>query len=278
MNYKHAFHAGNHTEVFKHSVLCLLLLHLRQKSKPFTVLDTHAGAGFYDLSSVEAEKTGEAQDGIARIIDKEIYTASPFLSLVRRLNPNGLHVYPGSPAIVQSFLREDDRLIACELRKDDAAFLRANFKNDSRVSIHHRNGYEAISAFVPLPTRRGLVLIDPPFERPDETLRLADGLNSGMEKWPTGIFVGWYPVKDRSITRELRARCRPANLPTLCCEFVREPMNGVTLVGSGLVICNPPWRFDEKLRGLCRELVAAFEERVGHYSVQWWIPERNRAP
>jgi 23S rRNA (adenine2030-N6)-methyltransferase len=162
MNYKHAFHAGNHTEVFKHSVLCLLLAHLHQKAKPFMVLDTHAGAGCYDLLSIESEKTGEAREGIARVVHKDVPAAAPLLDLVRHLNPGGLRVYPGSPGIVQSFLRRDDRLIACELREDDAGSLRSNFKNDPRVSVHHRDGYEAIGAFVPLPTRRGLVFIEAP--------------------------------------------------------------------------------------------------------------------
>jgi 23S rRNA (adenine2030-N6)-methyltransferase len=119
MNYKHAFHAGNHTEVFKHSVLCLLWAHLHQKPTPFTVLDTHAGAGIYNLLSIESQKTGEARDGIARVFEDDIPAASSFLDLVRRLNPHDLRVYPGSPTIVQSFLRASDQLIACELRKDD---------------------------------------------------------------------------------------------------------------------------------------------------------------
>jgi 23S rRNA (adenine2030-N6)-methyltransferase len=271
MNYKHAFHAGNHTEVFKHSVLCPLLLHLRQKPKPFAVLDTHAAAGVYDLLSAEAEKTGEAHDGIARVLHKDVPAASAFLDLVRRLNPGGLHLYPGSPAIVQSLLRADDRLIACELRKDDVVSLRANFKNDGRISVHCRDGYESIGAFVPLPTRRGLVFIDPPFERPDEFQRLADALNSGINKWPTGIFVAWYPVKDRSGARELRARYRRNNPPSLCCEFLRAAVDDTTLAGSAVVICNPPWQFEDKLRALSRELMSAFEARAGRYSLDWWV-------
>jgi 23S rRNA (adenine2030-N6)-methyltransferase len=271
MNYKHAFHAGNHTEVFKHSVLCLLLAQLRKKPKPFAVLDTHAGAGVYDLHSAEAKKTGEAQAGIARVIHKDVPTASPFFELVRRLNPEGLHLYPGSPAIVQSFLRNDDRLIACELRKDDAASLRASFKNDGRISVHCRDGYEAVGAFVPLPTRRGLVFIDPPFEQADEFQRLADGLNRGINKWPTGIFVAWYPVKDRSGARELRARYRRNNPPTLCCEFLREAVNDTTLAGSAVLICNPPWQFEDRLKTLSRELMSAFEARSGRYSLDWWV-------
>ena len=275
MNYKHAFHAGNHTEVFKHSVLCLLLAHLQKKPKPFAVLDTHAAAGVYDLLSAEARKTGEAQDGIARVIDKHVPAASPFFELVRRLNQEGLRIYPGSPAIVQSFLRHDDRLIACELRNDDAISLCANFKDDGRISVHRRDGYEAITALVPPPTRRGLVFIDPPFEQHDEFQQLADAMNAGIKKWPTGIFMAWYPLKDRSGVRTLRKRFRLENPPTLCCEFLREPINGLTLAGSGVLICNPPWQFEVKLTALCTELASVFNIREGHWSLDWWIEDRQ---
>ena len=154
MNYRHAYHAGNHTEVFKHSILCLLLLELQKKPRSFTVLDTHAGAGLYDLESSKARSTNEAQNGIGIILDKDIPSASCYLDVVRRLNPTNLRYYPGSPAITQALLREQDQLIACELREDDSALLRRNFKNDRRVSVHRRDGYEAIRAFVPGSWRR----------------------------------------------------------------------------------------------------------------------------
>jgi len=275
MNYKHTYHAGNHTEVFKHSVLCLLLLELRKKGKPFTVLDTHAGAGMYDLESPQAQKTGEALDGIGRLLEKNIPAASPFLDIVRGLNAGRLRHYPGSPRIVQTLLREHDRLIACELRKDDTETLRDNFGEDSRVSIHHRNGYEAIGALVPPSTRRGLVFIDPSFERDDEFQQLSDTLNAGIKKWPTGIFVAWYPIKNQSATRVLRKRYRPDNPPTLSFEFLREPINGLKLAGSGLVICNPPWRLEHKCAALGRELISAFEAQSGRYSLEWWISRRR---
>ena len=204
MNYKHAFHAGNHTEVFKHSVLCLLLLELRKKTKPFTVVDTHAGSGTYDLRSEMARKTGEAADGIARVIHKTVPTAAPYLDLVRHLNQNELAIYPGSPTIIQNFLRPEDQLIACDLREHDVDLLRKHLHWDKRIAIHHRDGYEAIQAFVPPTTRRGLVFIDPPFERADEFEKLAECLNAGIKKWPTGIFAAWYPIKDRSGVSKIR--------------------------------------------------------------------------
>jgi 23S rRNA (adenine2030-N6)-methyltransferase len=196
MNYQHAYHAGNHTEVFKHSVLCLLLAGLQRKPRPFAVLDTHAGAGIYDLLSSAAQKTGEARTGIAVVFNKRIPTASRYLDLVRSMNTGTVRYYPGSPALIGAFLRENDRLIACELRADDAALLRAKFKGDRRVHVHHRDGYQAVKAFLPPPERRGLVFIDPPFEQADEFNQLADILNVGLRKWSTGIFAAWYPIKD----------------------------------------------------------------------------------
>ena len=273
MNYRHSYHAGNHTEVFKHSVLVLLLQRLLKKPRPFTVLATHAGAGIYDLTSDEAKRTGEALEGIGLVIDKDIPAASAYLDLIRRLNSTGLRNYPGSPAIVQAFLRDNDQLIACELREDDAALLRENFMGDRRVSVHCRDGYEAINAFLPLPAKRGLVFIDPPFERPDEFERLADGLNSGIKKWPTGIFLAWYPIKDWSGPNKLRARYRPDGPPTLACEFLRVSVDGLRLAGSGLLICNPPWQFEIQLTALCRELLFAFKA-LGSSSLDWWIEER----
>jgi 23S rRNA (adenine2030-N6)-methyltransferase len=274
MNYRHIYHAGNHTEVYKHSVLVLLLEHLLDKPRPFMVLDTHAGAGIHNLAAPEAERTGEATEGIGRIIGKSVPAASAYLDLVRRHNPAGLRTYPGSPAIVRAFLRDSDRLTACELRQDDAALLRANFSDDPRVSVHRRDGYEALTALLPPLARRGLVFVDPPFEAPDEFEQLADGLNAGVKKWPTGIFAAWYPLKDRSGVRALRARYRADNPPTLCCEFLPQPLDGLSLAGSGLAICNPPWQFEQKLIALCSELLAAFEARQGSYRVDWWIRER----
>jgi 23S rRNA (adenine2030-N6)-methyltransferase len=276
MNYRHAYHAGSHTEVFKHAVLCLLLEHLLKKEKPFTVLDTHAGIGRYDLASEEARKTGEAADGIGRVIGREIPAAAGYLALLQQLNPGGLAVYPGSPAIIRAHLRADDRLIACELHPEDAAALRAAFRGDRRIAIHHRDGYEAVGAFVPLRTRRGLVFIDPPFEERDEFARLADALNAGIAKWPTGVFAAWYPVKDRSGPDILRRRYAAGNPPTLCCEFLRRPVDGVTLAGSGMVIGNPPWGFEDKLVALCRDLLPVLDAGGGSFAVDWWIGGRRR--
>lgn len=273
MNYRHAFHAGNHTEIFKHAALCLVLAELRRKPKPFTVLDTHAGAGLYDLRSDEASRTGEAEEGIARVFGHDIPAALPYLDIVRATNPDGLTTYPGSPALTRALLRDDDRLIACELRPDDSALLKACFRDDRRIAVHQRDGYEAIGAFVPPATRRGLVFIDPPFERRDEFERLARALAAGLKKWPTGMFMAWYPVKDRAGPDLLRSRLGAAPAPTLCCEFFRARPDGETLTGSGLVVCNPPWRLDEALKALCAALKPKLCSSDAPFTIDWLVPE-----
>lgn len=275
MNYRHAYHAGSHTDVFKHAVLVMLLEHLRGKPRPFAVLDTHAGAGRYDLTAAEAGKTGEAADGIGRIIGRDIPAAAAYLDLIRRLNPDGLRTYPGSPAIIAAFLRDEDRLIACELHAEEAAKLRRACRGDPRVAVHHRDGYEAINAFVPLPARRGLVFIDPPYEKDDRGAyrRLAERMNAGLKKWPTGIFAAWYPLKDRVGIGQIRKAFGAGNPPTLAAEFLRQPIDGIALAGSGLLIANPPFGLETRLKALGRELLSAFDAPKGSLSLDWWIPE-----
>jgi 23S rRNA (adenine2030-N6)-methyltransferase len=276
MNYRHAYHAGNHIDVFKHAVLVMLLEHLRAKSKPFTVLDTHAGAGRYDLTSVEAGKTGEAADGIGRVFGKALPSVPAYPDLIRGLNPDGLVAYPGSPAIVAAFLRSDDRLIACELHEEEAAKLRRAFRGDPRVAVHQRDGYEAINAFVPFPSRRGLVLIDPPYEKDDldAYVRVAERMNAGLAKWPNGMFAAWYPLKDRVGINQIRMGYADDNPPTLAAEFLREPIDGTTFAGSGMLIVNPPYGIAERLTALGADLAAAFDARKATFRLDWWIPER----
>jgi 23S rRNA (adenine2030-N6)-methyltransferase len=248
-----------------------MLQRLLKKCQPFTVLDTHAGAGTYDLTAEAAQKTGEALDGIGRITKTDLPTLSGYLAVIRSCNPSGLRTYPGSPAIVRSFLRDEDALICCELRDDDSALLRERFRDDRRISVHRRDGYEAIRALLPPKIRRGLVFIDPPFEDPDEFQNLANALNDGIRKWRAGMFVAWYPLKVRSGVRVLRTKYRADNPPTLCCEFLREDMDGFGLAGSGLIICNPPWRFEEELSTLCKDLAVALEATRSSFSVEWWV-------
>ncbi|HEX3675206.1 MAG TPA: 23S rRNA (adenine(2030)-N(6))-methyltransferase RlmJ [Rhizomicrobium sp.] len=271
MNYRHAFHAGNHTEVFKHAVLAILVCRLLKKSRPFAVIDTHAGIGVYDLTSEQARKTNEALSGIGKIFYKSVPSAEAYLRIVRSLNQDGLTRYPGSPAIIRSLLRpHTDRLVANELHDEDAVHLRSAFRGDKQVLIHNRDGYEAMLAFVPPLERRGLVFVDPPFESKAEFETLAAKLIAAYRKWPTGIFAVWYPIKDRDPSRRFLGELRASGiLRCLSAEFLLYPMDGAALAGSGILIINPPWLLDQEIMTLCVELTDAFEASEGRWSVEW---------
>lgn len=270
MNYRHAFHAGNHTEVFKHAALIFILEQLLQKPQPFAVLDTHAGVGLYDLTCDEAQKTREYEDGVARVFAQDLSSAPGYCQLIRAMNPHGLSTYPGSPEIVRRHLRDQDRLIACELHPADAETLKTRFREDRRVLVHHRDGYEAIGALLPPAERRGLVFIDPPFERKDEASRLTQALGTGLKRWSNGIFLAWYPIKDQAISRVLSQAATSTPFPkALRAEFLPYAWEESTLPGSGLLFCNTPWKLDEKLEALCEELSVRLGEGRASWSVDW---------
>ncbi len=270
MNYRHAFHAGNHTEVFKHAALVLVLEHLLAKPQPFAVLDTHAGIGVYDLTSEPAQKTKEYDQGAARIFGAALASAPTYAELLGAMNPSSLASYPGSPEIISRLLRDQDRLIACELHPADVAQLKVRYHRDPRIAVHHRDGYEAIGAFTPPPERRGLVFIDPPFEEKDEALMLARALIGGLRKWPGGIFFAWYPIKDGQIGETVSQAALQSGFPkALRAEFLPYAQDGLSLAGGGIIVCNAPWRLDEKLAALCTDLSVQLGDGRGRWSVDW---------
>lgn len=270
MNYRHAYHAGNHTEVFKHAVLIFLLEHLLQKEKPFMVLDTHAGIGVYDLETEEALRTGEKTEGVERILPGGIPSCPRYAELVRSLNDERLRYYPGSPEIVRRTLRPGDRLVACELHGEDFLALQARYSRDRAVAVQNRSGYEAVKALLPPPERRGLVFIDPPYERKDEAQALGRALSHGMRRWATGIYCLWYPVKDRLIGDFLAGQVVAAGYPkALRIELLPYRYDGIRLAGSGIIICNTPWRLAERAEQLCSELASRLGEGEGSWSVEW---------
>ncbi len=207
MNYRHAFHAGNFADVFKHAVLVRVLLYLCGKEAPFRVVDSHAGIGRYDLTREEPSRTNEWRAGIGRLIadppdGKAGELLAPYLEIVRAQNPGGgLRNYPGSPAIAEALSRPQDRMIFCELHPEDHAALRRNIGGDRRAKAVAIDGWTALKAYLPPKERRGLVLVDPAFEEPDEFVRLAAGFEEAHRRWPTGIYLLWYPVKNRDEVR-----------------------------------------------------------------------------
>jgi 23S rRNA (adenine2030-N6)-methyltransferase len=267
MNYRHAFHAGGFADVIKHIVLVRILTYLQEKPAAFRVLDTHAGAGVYDLAGDEARRGGEWLTGIARIMQARFSepTAAllrPYLDIVRAFNPQReLAAYPGSPLIARALLRPQDRLTACEVEPKARKLLIDALRRDAQARVVDLNGWVALPAFVPPNERRGLVLIDPPFEAKDEFERLADGFAAAFAKWPTGVYLLWYPAKSRRATDGLAqrvAREAASVKPSGKClrlEFSVAPQTvGETLASAGLLIVNPPWTLQGELKAILPEL------------------------
>ena len=265
MNYRHAYHAGNFADVIKHAVLARLLMHLRDKPAAFRVIDTPAGAGRYDLGSVEAGKTQEWRDGIGRIFHAEFGAPvrallAPYLDAVAALNPSGaLTTYPGSPALAQALLRPQDRLVACELEPRAAAALENHLRGDARAKAITIDGWTALAAYVPPKEWRGLVLVDPPFEQPGEFSRLAQGLAAAHRKWPTGSYLFWYPIKDDAeVSGFARRLVRLGIAKMLRVELILATAGANTgLRGSGLIAVNPPWTLHDEIKVLLPALADA---------------------
>jgi len=275
MNYQHAFHAGNFADVHKHVVLTRILEHLRAKPAPFRVIDSHAGAGRYDLLGPEATRSPEWHDGIERLWratraapDRDAAALlKPYLDAVAAQNAGGeLRHYPGSPLIAKGLLRTPDRLIACETEPRAAACLKAALRGDSRVKVLAIDGWMAVNANVPPKERRGVVLIDPPYEAADDFTRLVGALGEAHRKWPTGIYLLWYPIKERAAADALARRLRrldPAK--ALRCEIaLGRPRAAAGLTGSGLVVVNPPYTLERDLKILLPVLVRAFSPGAAH--------------
>ena len=245
----------------KHALLVWMLRALARKPAGFMVLDTHAGIGRYDLAGSEAERTGEWRGGIGRLrAARDARMPMPegiddYLSLVDRLG-----LYPGSPALIQALLRPGDRLVCCELHPEDHADLRVLMRSDAQVSVHCRDGYEAMRAFLPPRERRALVLIDPPYEAPDEFARLTEALRQGCVKFPSGIFAAWYPIKHRAPARAFQAAVGEAGIRDVVAVelLLREPVDPDRLNGCGLLVVNPPWRFMEEAAPMLASLAALF--------------------
>lgn len=271
MNYRHAFHAGNFADVVKHVALTRIIVHLREKPAAFRVIDTHAGAGLYDLGSDEAKRTGEWRLGIGRVIGSSLHDEArrliaPYLAAIGAYN-NGdaLRHYPGSPLLALSLLRPQDRLVACELAPAAMTSLTRHLRADRRAKAVEIDGWVALNAYVPPKERRGLVLIDPPFEASGEYARLVEALAQAWRKWTTGIFVAWYPIKDREHPEELARRLRDHGIgQALRAEFtVGTPDRVAGLFGTGLIVVNPPWRLAEELRVLFAALAPLLAQGLG---------------
>ena len=280
MNYRHAYHAGNHADVLKHAVLARILDHMKKKAKPFRVIDAHAGIGLYDLAGIEAGKTGEWEGGIGKMEapfapDVEALLQS-YREVIRALNPQGgLRLYPGSPELALRLMRGEDRMIANELHPQDAISLERHFINDQRVDVTSMDAETCLKAKLPPPERRAVVLIDPPYEIRNEAEKTVRMVAQGLRRFAQGIYVVWYPLKADNTAETVLTGIAQLGLPaTLKVELrVREAFSAGGLAGSGVLILNTPWKLDKELR----LLVSALAQRLGlgnwgQGSVEWLVP------
>lgn len=279
MNYRHAYHAGNFADVAKHVIVTRIVEYLKRKDAAFRVIDTHAGPGRYDLAGLEAAKTGEWRGGIGRLMAASLPPdaaglLSPYLDAVRGENAGGeLAVYPGSPLLVRRLLRRQDRLSAIELHPEDAEALSRLFAGDIQVRVIRLDGWLALGAHLPPKERRGLVLVDPPFEKEDEFGRLLGGLQKAHRRFPGGVYALWYPVKDRrAITRFTEALEETGIARIMKLELaVRGPSGGERLDGSGMIVVNPPFTLEAEMRLLLPVLAEIMADGPGGGAEITWI-------
>lgn len=265
LSYRHAFHAGNHADVLKHAVLALLLQALARKDKPYVCIDTHAGAGRYDLTDERARKTGEALAGVAHWWASTAAPLAPWLDTVRALNPQGaLRWYPGSPLLARRLMRDGDRLLLCELHPADHAALAAEFAGDAAVRVERADGYTQLRAWLPPPERRGLVLIDPPYELKGEEAQVVALLVDAHRRFATGVFAIWYPILTRLAAQRFVERLAATGVRRqLAIEYLPAAhAPEVGLKGSGMLIVNAPYRFELELEALAGVLAEGDASRA----------------
>ncbi len=259
MNYRHGFHAGNFADVVKHAILARALVALARKETPFRYIDTHAGAGRYDLTSDLAARSPEWRDGIARLLRAPLPAPvaellKPYLEAIGATDAHGVPLaYPGSPALAKALMRRGDRLALCEKNDGERAALVLALGKDARLSIVGTDGYVALNAYVPPMERRGLVLVDPPFEAADERIRLSESMARALKKWPRGCYVIWRPIKDRVDDGALLSSIKSSGLPNILnieLDVGRAPPPVPGLRRAGLVIVNPPFGLADEARAL----------------------------
>lgn len=282
LSYRHAFHAGNHADVLKHAILSRIVLNLVQKEKPFSYIDTHAGAGIYELDSDWAKKTGEAEKGILSLLDRtdtpELF--SPYLEICRDLYRDD-HKYPGSPEIVRTLSRNEDHLTLMELHPTEIENLRTNFSGDPRIHIHYRDGYTGLSSLCPPDPRRGFAMLDPSYETVDDYVKTASTMLSVHSRWPVGMLVLWYPlvVRRADEIRAMKDRFSTSDIKGILCAelYIDDTLHNseITheeygLIGSGMLIIQPPWKLENELQEMLPFLAKTLgKDGKGSSNLEW---------
>ncbi|UXY52555.1 23S rRNA (adenine(2030)-N(6))-methyltransferase RlmJ [Pseudomonas tohonis] len=279
MNYRHAFHAGNHADVLKHLTLARLIALLSRKEAPFAYLDSHAGIGLYDLAGDQASRTGEWEEGIGRLWGQPDLPALmvDYLGVLQALNPDGeLRHYPGSPELARQLTRPQDRLHLNEKHPEDGQALKENMAGDRRVAVHLGEGWHLPRALLPTAEKRALMLIDPPFEKADELERCVTALKEAIGRMRQTVVAIWYPIKDQRQLKRFYQGLEASGAPKLLrVELMVHPAdNALGLNGSGLAIANPPWGIEEELRQLLPWLSEKLAQSQGSWRLDWLIAEK----
>ncbi|MDH4570212.1 23S rRNA (adenine(2030)-N(6))-methyltransferase RlmJ [Pseudomonas sp. BN414] len=279
MNYRHAFHAGNHADVLKHFTLARLIALLSRKEAPFAVLDSHAGVGLYDLLGDQASRTDEWREGIGRLWGLPDLPApmADYLQVIHELNPDGsLRFYPGSPELARRLTRPQDRLQLNEKHPEDGQLLRDNMAGDRRVAVHLGEGWHLARALLPVPEKRALMLIDPPFEQADELERCVTALKEAIGRMRQTVVAIWYPIKDQRQLRRFYQGLQASGAPKLLRVELRVHAADTAdsgLNGSGLAIANPPWGIEDELRQTLPWLAERLAQSQGGWRLDWLIEE-----
>ena len=282
MNYRHIYHAGNFADVVKHIILLRVIAYMQRKEAGFLMLDTHAGIGRYDLASAQAQKTREADRGIRQFLARETPLSHEVEALLAGYRDllNGLNagrdvmLVPGSPEILTRYRRPQDRCVFNELHPEDYKALGENYRREKRVEVTQLDAWQSLRAKLPPPERRGLILVDPPFEKPTETSDLVKGVAQALTRFSTGTYLIWYPLKDSKMGKQLRDSIRDAPVATALDTqlYVNAPQDG-QFTGSGMIILNPPFTLFDELQRLLPALTQALAERPdrGNWATQWLI-------
>ena len=278
MNYRHAFHAGNHADVLKHLVISRIIALLSRKEAPLAYLDSHAGVGLYDLQGDQATRTGEWLEGIGRLWDAPDLPESTadYFGVLRDLNPDGaLRYYPGSPELARQLTREQDRVLLNEKHPEDGQLLKDNMKGDRRVAVHLGEGWHVPRALLPVAEKRALLLIDPPFEKADELERCVTALDEAIGRMRQTVVAIWYPIKDERQLRRFYQGLEKSSAPKLLRVelFVHAPDDASRLAGSGLAIANAPWGLEAELNQLLPWLAGKLAQSQGSFRLDWLIAD-----
>ena len=284
MNYRHSFHAGNFADVHKHLTLLAVLDYLLQKPKPIFFLDTHSGRGEYDLHSTDASRGNEWQEGVGRVFARQ-FSSPPlqrYVDIIHKAQQGAgtLHTYPGSPLIATHVLRDCDRRVFVEMQAEECLALRKLLRQPQHhrpnTTVDQGDGYQAINAYLPPKERRGLVLLDAPFESPDEFKQLEKALVRAAERFAEGVYCLWYPIKSGGLVNPFYAALKRSGLRKLLLAelFVRPADTPLGLNGSGMIILNPPWQLDTHLQTAYTELLPVLAPNAqGHVRVEWLVGE-----